>query len=80
MNKTKHTPGPWKIGKPCGLGTEILDSDNSGIAIVADEANARLIAEAPDLLEVLCKAETFLPEGWVITELVRAAIARVTGE
>lgn len=58
----KHTPGPWHVE----LKTHILDANRTLIANVCDrydgtnnnflssaEANARLIAAAPELLEAL---------------------------
>ena len=69
---TKHTPGPWVLYK-------LPDVEQS-----TDEwhANARLIAAAPELLEVLVRA---LPEISVcatadILEQARSAIAKATGE
>lgn len=64
-----HTPGPWKAERHDGAGNIIIDTDTPvdrgrlGIASVrrasnADhevEANARLIAAAPDLLAA-CEA------------------------
>jgi len=60
---SKHTPGPWSIGehqKIISTGWSIrIPSDGSAIAYVLGErnpelqANARLIAAAPDLLAAL---------------------------
>lgn len=55
-----HTPGPWKVGK---AHTDVIYCDNQMTRIAfcyADtvdnyEANAKLIAAAPDLLEA-CRA------------------------
>jgi len=61
---TKHTPGPWKVGKGSFV---IADSPAPGIhgsnmiehygghliCESVSEANARLIAAAPDLLQAL---------------------------
>ena len=67
MNKplTKHTPGPWIIGKQdhdvitvdTANGTAICD-----VYVDSDDrpANARLIAAAPDLLEALLAAHGYL--------------------
>ena len=67
----KHTPGPWSIGehqKIISTGWSIrIPSDGSAIAYVLGErnpelqANARLIAAAPDLLAAL-KELLHMPE------------------
>ena len=56
---TKHTPGPWHVGK----GSKCVVYDAEGWAVAdavtchnrhnAIDANARLIAAAPDLLDAL---------------------------
>lgn len=56
---TKHTPGPWSIDPKRAL--RVVDSDDQTIGsfgasdMIRDswEANARLCAAAPDLLEAL---------------------------
>ncbi len=66
----KHTPGPWKIDDNDELPLGVIQDNEMGLGICtidcADpemsaseatgemKANARLIAEAPDLLEI-CK-------------------------
>jgi len=69
MDKTKHTPGPWKVEWPFEGGALITADDGHGeLAQVKTrysktnnleeaEANARLIAAAPDLLEAICDLE-----------------------
>lgn len=64
---SKHTPGPWELRESAAAGRKVVASPRLGlIAILAehdvgeaewiqDEANARLIAAAPDLLAA-CKA------------------------
>ena len=62
---TKHTPGPWIIGKQdhdvitvdTANGTAICD-----VYVDSDDrpANANLIAAAPDLLEALLAAQSYL--------------------
>lgn len=49
---TKHTPGPWVLDETWGL---IVASDGTEIAACHSgiKANARLIAVAPEMLEVL---------------------------
>lgn len=50
----KHTPGPWNVNDERGIDGNIYIEDALGVvAIVTDEANARLIAAAPELLEAL---------------------------
>lgn len=56
---SKHTPGPWAVGGPHGLlvnspaGTIVVHPGGSAGAGREELcANARLIAAAPDLLEV----------------------------
>lgn len=86
----KHTPGPWEVS-----GSEIR-SQSEQIIIAGTyyvgtarrgqvEANARLIAAAPDLLTSL---KALLPEGWGDDDtmdhmpgvkLARAAIAKAEG-
>ncbi len=54
---SKHTPGPWKTTHSEVNGYRVSDSTGWGVAVVLkdtnDEANARLIAAAPDMLEAL---------------------------
>lgn len=66
---SKHTPGPWSEVPPQNEGANSLrifsGSKLVGLASNSDmsddelEANARLIAAAPDLLEALRSARTF---------------------
>lgn len=67
--KTKHTPGPWKLGKPFGIldpkkqwvgepcftifGNDETDSKGPSAICGALETNAHLIAAAPEMLTVL---------------------------
>jgi len=55
--KQTYTPGPWTISED---GTDVNNVEGAGVcAIYADEsseANARLIAASPDLLEALTDA------------------------
>lgn len=75
--ETKHTPGPWFAEKAIGDFYYITDrSLPGGIPVattwrgrrgpafgrVPQEANARLIAAAPDLLEALISAAASLAE------------------
>ena len=89
---SKHTPGPWRYM----AGTHShYDSEGKAIARVYGprgidcsrrDANARLIAAAPDLLEAL-KGMLSRTDGQAIynfmepqREAARAAIAKATGE
>ena len=60
--KTTHTPGPWSANGEPGTDVFFVSSDNETfIAEITTEdleereANARLIAAAPDQNDVLCK-------------------------
>lgn len=57
MKHSKHTPGPWVIGKN---GTAVttkhggyIATADTGTNVEIDESNARLIAAAPEMLEAL---------------------------
>ena len=97
---TKHTPGPWYVGSGTYEGRNIYSvasvTDDEGftyqpiVASVEDDgikcwdANARLIAAAPALLEalkwmVLRTEEGEYPDGKCLED-ARAAIAKATGE
>ena len=84
---SKHTPGPWNR-----LGTVVWDEKMGRVVaqcattlnqMQADDANARLIAAAPDLLEALKEILT-LPQligGGTVSipiQNARAAIAKAT--
>jgi hypothetical protein len=65
-NAPMHTPGPWSIRKNFN-GRGALDLFGEGgqmiignALIINQEANARLIAAAPELLQVANKAFDFL--------------------
>lgn len=99
MSTPTHTPGPWAVSD-----TSII-TDDCCIAVIEDdggyeappdqrEANARLIAAAPDLLSALrdnleaieihfnCEAEKFPSDSQhVVNGLaqIRAAIAKAEG-
>ena len=77
--KTVHTPGPWRLSKhqrfdvyadtpPAGLrfiGTTYGNGDMPPHIAREDEANARLIAAAPDLLEA-CRLA--IADGFELTD------------
>jgi hypothetical protein len=90
----KHTPGPW-FSRYDDNGFYEIGSEAVSLRMAfthgegeTDEANARLIAAAPDLLAAL-KAIMFRMQtdleaghGWAVVErdLARSAIAKATGE
>lgn len=59
--KIEHTPGPWKayeLPQKIGYATHEIHFNDDGecvAEIVHGEANAQLIAAAPDLLEALIR-------------------------
>lgn len=61
MTETKHTPEPWDshIADNAEVFHIAIEAEDERIADVYTEANARLIAAAPELLEAL-KALTLL--------------------
>ena len=99
---SKHTPGPWKVehrgykyivskSRDGYITRDVCRMDGSTMAAFAQEANARLIAAAPELLDVLELAlrahGTMLlsdpPQdpwvSWAVEQKARAAIAKATG-
>jgi len=86
---SKHTPGPWKINGVALPGRyQIDDAANKPVAVTdarydlntgyeQADANSRLIAAAPDMLEALKLAQTIIghpdDEG---SKLIAAAIAK----
>jgi len=96
----KHTEGPWRVGRS-GDGVEIVsDEMPSGVAELATvhssaeyagtlpaEANARLMAAAPQLLEALVAARENVTDEWLSLEQygrlinhIDAAISAAGGE
>jgi hypothetical protein len=101
MDESKHTPGPWYVGinesvidspageKFLGIGTDgertICRVSQLATQDAEDEANAQLIAAAPDLLIACQRAlnwiELHAGEDWgkKIQERMRNAIAKAEG-
>lgn len=95
---SKHTPWPWSVYVRKGAAMSVGPSHNCTVATVCcppvgdAEANARLIATAPELLEALrgldeayCRAGDSLSreeraEDRKRLMAARAAIAKATGE
>ena len=58
MSTPKHTPGPWSVA--IGDGCFVVETGHAyvrfvvhGLSYTGDQANARLIAAAPELLRAL---------------------------
>lgn len=102
MTKSEHTPGPWAVGqhpamtwgfivKPVLFGNKAvaLHECEGGHILLKSEADANLIAAAPDLLDALEYAVSKYgkgggpwnvpsdPGGWI--ECAHAAIAKAKG-
>lgn len=91
---TKHTPGPWELKKTRAR-IEVATPARGGCYAFThnDEANARLIASAPDLLAALQECVTDDNATCIVTNdvaymirrlrainaMARAAIAKATG-
>ena len=72
----KHTPGPWRVGHWQDNGHAIYSEKPVGIIIKGgvSEANARLIASVPDLLQL---AEDISRDPYALTPDQWATEARV---
>ena len=87
--KAKHTPGPWKQNEDTGMNDSGVILDHIGTVIVTDiygrtdeeaEANANLIAAAPDLLAALEAAVKHISLiGTEVGNMLEAAIAKARG-
>ena len=80
---TRHTPGPWQVSAGAVDNPRLIVENDLGLPVCAMslrgvqgdlnvmEANARLIAAAPDLLEALIEIRAYLskcpPHGEDIT-------------
>jgi hypothetical protein len=68
---SEHTPGPWRVGSWYEGRLAVIVEDVSDMRIIteltganlAHEANARLIAAAPELLEALGTIARFIKDG-----------------
>jgi hypothetical protein len=85
---SKHTPGPWTVGGPTGYFYQLEINPSIGKVYGAGEelkANARLIAAAPELLEVLeelmsMRSKCYIPISPLWDDKARAVLARVKGK
>ena len=93
MSESKHTPGPWRVGVTSDAGeVDVIAEGGWFVAVACDsagdgdtEANANLIAAAPDMLEALEKLvsridETRGPTADTALAAARAAIKKARGE
>ena len=83
---SKHTPGPWEKAEPFATvrapGRPCIADCGSRSDLDA-QANARLIAAAPDLLAALEYIMAWTPNDWnaeTARDMARAAIAKARGE
>lgn len=92
---TKHTPGPWHVG--CGRASHIVyaadgyavaDAKTFHLKHESADANARLIAAAPDMLAALELAKSIVERLWPFEfdyereaeKAINDAIAKAKGE
>lgn len=87
--KTQHTPGPWRVNGRSIDATDVCVATIETIyrapagsyydrAYVAEtEANARLIAAAPELLDALRAVLASLPEDVPTYDHARALLTRI---
>ena len=91
--RTQHTPGPWAVGSHCmtahvvyadgGDGEQVAAASRAALPDSESDANARLIAAAPDLLAVLEQVRDFWSGGdapEALENAIHAAIARANGK
>lgn len=91
MSAAQHTPGPWEVtgteistvAKPWRIVAHVVPADHRTAPNANAEANARLIAAAPELYEALSLyitdvADNGLPPTQLAAwEAARAALAKV---
>ena len=84
MKDTQHTPGPWYAEKFCiWAGDCFVAGTATGQGDPEQQANARLIAAAPDLLAALYSIATdpsaiYSGANAHIGDIARSAIAKAT--
>ena len=82
---TKHTPGPWTVERDGPNRKWLINAEDFAVAtcdgaIRHQEADARLIAAAPELLEALKWTARALDAEHPAAIKARAAIAKATGD
>lgn len=87
MSQNKHTPGPWEHVGDGDVMAPFDATDKWYVAIAYDglpdgqhEANARLIAAAPDLLESLEAVIKVADRDTDVFNRAKAAIAKARGD
>lgn len=85
MTNAQHTPGPWNALNDVStwaVGAEYIDPEDGEqyfghiCEVPAGEANARLIAAAPDLLAALIELGRFISEPDDTTHPMNKALAQ----
>lgn len=87
LKTQQHTPGPWKAGTGWVMGPAnqaeppICYKDSTAGSLAEDEANLRLIAAAPEMLEALYAA-VYVMKDYRVAEyaLLEAVIAKAEGK
>jgi hypothetical protein len=96
MTTTQHTNGPWNHKEQWGYYK--IHSEDEGVSVVhgidsKSEANARLIAAAPDMLSALdacvdvlfasseesAESESYARDCWIAMTQARKALAKAKG-
>lgn len=87
MGAHLHTPGPWGLSKNVEIWIKAGPVHVATVPRAHDgdwsEANARLIAAAPELLEVVQRCELWFstaPEGRAMQLVCQAAIEKINGK
>lgn len=84
MTANKHTPGPWhsgftKFSQVFAENGALIARCNRLTSLTNLQANARLIAAAPELLEACLAARALTPDGTHTAGVLDDAIAKATG-
>ena len=83
--ENKHTPGPWQVG-PTPKTTDVIYGPMGTVATLFEnnQANARLIAAAPEMLEALREARIAMNHHGIVGDpaqfAIDAAIAKAVGK
>ncbi len=80
----KHTPGPWEMPGQDGGDYVVCTHRSRGkrrsVAHIYNEADARLIAAAPDMLIELIDCYTAMKANYMSVETTKQIIERATGQ